>query len=161
MKLRSTACIEAPKDKVWEVLSDIANIHMWVAPIASAKCVGAQTTGVGTVRVCELGANIQVKEDFTEWHEGYSFTYQACNAPMIKFAKNSWSIQAVNGKTLLTSEAEVTLKGGMFGKLLLPFMYLWSKKLGADSLAAFKYLVEEGHAYTGKASRLPRVISVC
>ncbi len=66
-----------------------------------------------------------------------------------------------NGQTLLTSQAEIVLKGGIFGKLLEPLMYQMSKRMGANALAAFKYLVENGKPYKGKHSSLPRVPIAC
>jgi len=62
---------------------------------------------------------------------------------------------------LLTTESEVLLKGGILGKLLEPVMLILSKKMGSDSLSAFKYLVEQGKPYDGKHSSLPRVTSFC
>ena len=61
-------------------------------------------------------------------------------------------LKAKNGKTLLTTESEVVLKGGIFGKILEPLMLLISKKMGSDALSAFKYLVENGQPYEGKHS---------
>ncbi len=80
---------------------------------------------------------------------------------MIKSAKNKWSVKSVNGKTLLTTESEVKLKGGIFGKLLEPLMFFLTKKMGINSLAAFKYLVEVGRSYEGKFSNLPKAPIVC
>ena len=70
-------------------------------------------------------------------------------------------MKAENGKTLLTTESEVVLKGGIFGKILEPLMLLISKKMSSDALSALKYLVENGKPYEGNHSSLPRVSSVC
>lgn len=161
MKLKLTACIDAPKEKVWAVLSDLAAIHLWVAPVSSAECSGERNRGVGTVRVCGLRGNVKVKEEFTAWSEGHSFTYRASDVPMVKFATNQWSVESTNGKTLVTTESEVILKGGVLGGLLVPLMRLWSRKAGTESLAALKYLVENGHAYVDSPSRLPKAPLAC
>ena len=102
-----------------------------------------------------------VKEEWTHWDEGNSFTYLASGAPLMKFAKNRWSLQSVNGKTLLTTESEVELKGGLFGTLLQPLVRIMTNRMGSDALAAFKYLVENGQPYEGKHSSLPRVSPIC
>ncbi len=57
-----SACIEAPKEKVWQVLSDVSNIDLWVGPIISATCEGSQTSGAGSIRFCHLKGNVTVKE---------------------------------------------------------------------------------------------------
>lgn len=161
MKLIMSACIEAKKGQVWKVLSDIANVNLWVDPIVSACFEGNMKRGIGTVRICKLKGNMTVKEKWVEWDEGSSFTYHADEMSIIKSAKNKWTVKSEKGKTLIITESVVILKGGILGKLLEPLMYLVSKKMGADSLAALKYLVETGKPFEKNFSKLPRVSSVC
>lgn len=160
MKMITTACIEAPVEKVWATLADVTNIVQW-APVESASCVGDKKTGAGTKRVCNLKGGVTIEEEWTQWKEGDYYTYIASGIPLVKMASNKWSVETVNGKTLLRSEADVKLKGGVFGKLLEPLFRILSKRAGADALAAFKYLVETGRPFTGKRSTLPRVSPVC
>jgi len=161
MKLLMTACIEAPKEDVWNILSDVSNVDLWVEPIVSASCEGDIERGVGAVRICKLKGNMIVKERWISWDEGYSFSYQADETFLFKSAKNRWTVKPENGKTLVTTESEVVLKGGIFGKILEPLMYILSRKMGAESLAALKYFVENGTPYEGRFSKLPRVPVVC
>ncbi len=161
MKLKISACIDAPKEKVWQALANVSNVDLWVETIQSARCQGTQTRGIGTVRICRLKGNLTIRETWTKWDEGNSFTYQAADLPLVKLATNTWSVETVNGKTLLTSKSELKLKGGIFGKLLEPLMFVVSKRLGANSLAALKHLVETGHPYEGKISHLPRPPLTC
>jgi len=161
MKLKMSACINSPKENVWKVLSDISNVDLWVDPILSAHCESDIKKGIGTIRVCKLKGNMTIKERWTEWDEGISFTYLADETSFFKSAKNRWSLKPHEGKTLIITESEVVLKGGIFGKIFEPLMYLISKKMGADSLAAFKYLVENGVPYEGSFSKLPRVSVLC
>ena len=156
-----SACIEAPTEKVWKVLSDVANVNLWVDPIISANCESEIQMGVGTVRVCNLKGNMTVREIWTDWDEGSSFTYQADETSYFKSAKNRWSVKQENGKTLVTTESEVVLKGGILGKIFEPLMNIMTKKMGADSLAALKYYVETGKPYDGSFSKLPRVPVAC
>ena len=160
MKLRMSACINATKDKVWNTLSDISNVDLWVGPILTAHCEN-DVRGVGAVRVCNLKGNMTVKERWTAWSESDSFSYQADETAYFKSAKNTWSVISENGKTLVITESEVVLRGGVIGKICEPLMYIISKKMGADSLAALKYLVENGTPYKGSFSKLPRVSNVC
>ena len=128
MKLKMTACIDAPKEKVWEAISDISNIDLWVDPILSAHCEGDVKKGLGAQRVCHLKGSMTVREKFVQWEENDSLTYVAEESKYFKSAKNKWSVKTENGKTLLTTESEVVLKFGMLGRLLGPVMYLASKK---------------------------------
>ena len=161
MKHKSTVCIDVPKERVWEVLADVAVVNLWVEPIRSARCEGSRTRGVGTTRVCNLVGGMTVKETWTAWEEGHSFTYEAESTAMFKRAANTWSVKAVNGKTLLTTESEVTLKGGIFGRLLEPLMRIMTTRVGTDSLAALKYLAETGQPFPGKPSELPQPPAQC
>ncbi len=163
MKLKATACIEASKEKTWEYLSDVSNINLWVDSIATSPCEGTRTRGIGTVRVCGLQGGKTAKEEFIAWNEGNSYTYQALEipVPIMKQAKNTWSVTSVNGKTLLTAEPEVVLKGGVFGKLLGLIMRPMIQKEMTQVLASFKYLVENGKPYEGKVSDLSRAPVAC
>jgi hypothetical protein len=96
-----------------------------------------------------------------DWHEGRSFTYRGEGAPMMKSATNLWSVEARGDQTLVTSSAEVVLKGGILGRLLEPLVQGLAARLGAQSMAALKYLVEHGHPYPGKARELGLAPALC
>ncbi|WP_109355497.1 SRPBCC family protein [Sphingorhabdus sp. EL138] len=159
--LINTACIVAPAEEVWIVLSDLEGVSSWVEAIEVAHCVGGQASGVGASRVCELNNGLSIKEKWVEWEVGRSFKYEAVGMPFMKRATNHWSLQEVAGKTLLTSKAEIELKGGRFGRLLEPLMKLLMQSMGPRSLAALAYRVETGKPYQGKHRNLPRVPSTC
>lgn len=161
MKLKATICIDAPKERVWQVLADVVGIPLWAKSIEFAHCEGKQTQGVGTVRVCHLKGGVTLKETWTAWEEGQSFTYRAVNVALMKSATNQWSVADTDGKTLITSEATIELKGGLFGRLLEPLVRIWSRQLGKESLAALKYLVETGQPFAGKSADLPIVSATC
>jgi carbon monoxide dehydrogenase subunit G len=147
LKVQGAVCIDAPIEKVWAVLSHLESIQLWVPAIRHASCPG-QSRGVGALRVCEL-KQATIHETIVAWEEGRSFTYRGEGAPMMKSALNTWTVTAHGGQTLVTSLAEVELKGGVFGRLLTPLVTLMSSRLGARSMASLKYLVEHGHPYDG------------
>ena len=159
--IKVTACIDASCEATWDVLSDLESISLWSEPVTLAKCDGDIKQGVGAERICHLGNNMVITERWISWVEGESYTYEGFNLPLVKSAKNTWSVKSENGKTLLTSESEIVLKGGRVGKLLEPLMRFASNRIGSDSLSAFKFLVENGKPYEGKHSLLPRVSAVC
>lgn len=161
LKMKGTACIEASVQRTWEALSDLEKISDWSEVILSSTCNGDQKRGVGAERVCSLKNNVTIIERVLEWNEGESFTYEGFNLPLVNRAKNTWSVKEVNGKTLLTTESELVLKGGVLGRILEPIMFFMAKKMGADSIAALKYLVENGAPYTGRHSVLPRAAVSC
>ena len=82
--------------------------------------------------------------------------------PLVKRARNVWSVRPESERqSLLTTDAEVELKGGTFGKLLEPVMAGVFRRMAPSSLAAFKYLVENGHPYEGRHSDLPAAAATC
>jgi carbon monoxide dehydrogenase subunit G len=159
LRLKGSVCIEAPASDVWAVLSDLDAIHVWVDSIRHSHCPG-EDRGVGAVRLCEL-AQGTIRETIIEWEEGRSFTYRGEGAPMMKHASNRWSVEPRGEQTLVTSEAEVVLKGGIFGLLLQPIVKWMAGRLGARSLASLKYLVEHGHPLPRGARRLPPAPATC
>ena len=71
------------------------------------------------------------------------------------------AVQPEGDDTLLTSRAEVVLKGGLVGRLLEPIVAYQLNRVGPRTLAAFKYLVEHGEQPRVKHAQLPRVAATC
>ncbi len=161
MKLVNSVCVEAPVEAVWAALSEIENVTLWAEPVLEAYCSGDTKRGVGAERTCKLKGNMTIREEWTHWEEGKSFTYVAHGVPLIKIAKNRWSVKNDNGKILLMSDAEIEFKGGVLGKLPELFLGPSIRRMGPRALAAFKYWVEHGHAFEGKHSSLPIVPASC
>jgi carbon monoxide dehydrogenase subunit G len=159
--MSDSVCVDAPVERVWVALSDLESIHQWSPTIRHAYCVGTQSRGVDTVRVCELGGNVAITETMTDWQEGTSFTYVGTGLPLVKQARNHWRVEAQGPRTLVTTVAEVEFRGGLAGRLLEPVMRRMSRRMGQASLASFKYLVEHGTPYDGEATGLLPVPSGC
>ena len=161
LKMVGTVCIDAPNERVWSVLSDVKNISDWSEAVVSARVSSNAQRGIGTERVCELKNGITINERWIDWEEGRSFTYEGFNLPMVKSALNKWSIEESNGKTLLKTESRLEFKGGLLGRMIEPAMRFMAARMGADAMAAFKYLVENGRPFKGKHSALPRAPMSC
>jgi hypothetical protein len=159
IKMRMSVCINAPAEKVWSVLGDFASVHVWVDAIERSYCPG-NARGVGATRVCELKQGT-IRERVVEWDEGRSFRYRAENAPLLKSAMNQWSIESLGEQTLVISSSEAELKGGVFGRLIEPILKGFFKRMGAQSMASLKYLIENGHPYKGSSRRLLPIPSAC
>lgn len=160
VQLTRSVCIDAPAADVWAVLSKLEAIVQWVPSIQHAHCPD-QSRGVGALRVCEL-KQATIRETITQWEEGKSFTYQGEGAPLMKRATNRWSVEPHGTtRTLVTSTAEVELKGGVFGILLEPLVRAMAGRLGAQSLASLKYLVEHKAPFPGRPSALAPAAAGC
>jgi hypothetical protein len=159
LKLTASACIDAPVERVWAVLSDLAAIQHWVSAIQRSHCPGQQR-GVGAFRVCEL-EQAQIEETIVEWDEGRSFKYRGVGAPLLASATNLWQVEPHGNQTLVTSVAEATLKGGAFGQVLEWLATPMFSRLGAQSLASLKYYVEHGVPFAGRARDLKPAPIAC
>lgn len=158
IRASQSVCIEAKSDVVWAQLAKLEDIVLWSSDVLRASCTGR---GVGADRFCALAGNINIREHIVDWEEGKSLKYEGFGLPMVKRACNRWSVRSEGEKTLLTTEAEIEIRGGVFGRLLEPFMKLMIHRMAPRTLASFKYLVETGQPFKGKSSELPPISSVC
>jgi carbon monoxide dehydrogenase subunit G len=156
-----SVCIDAPAASVWRVLSELESIHLWVEAIRHSHCEGSTTRGRDAVRVCELGGNLKVRETIVDWIEGSSFAYTGEGAPLTKRAVNRWTVEERGSQSLVTTTAEVALKGGIFGRILEPLFAAVAGRMGSRSLASLKFYVENGTPYAGKARDLLPVPAAC
>lgn len=161
IKLFASVCIEAPSEIVWARLAKLEDIQLWSGSVLQARCDGPLSQGVGAKRTCDLKGNITIREHWVEWDEGCSFKYEGFGIPLMKRASNKWSVLPHGEKSLLTSEAELEMKWGAFGRILELLMGPVMRRMAPRTLAPFKYLVENGHPYHGKDSQLPRPQAIC
>jgi hypothetical protein len=163
IRMHSTACIEAPASRVWECLTLLEEIPRWSAPVLSATCPAGRNSGVGATRVCTLRGNLQIRELWSEWsNEQWCFKYEAEGIPLVKRAANRWSVRPHGpAQSLLVSEAEIELRGGIVARLLEPAMGKYMHVMSQQSLAALKYLVETGQEYRGDYAGLPIPKAAC
>ncbi len=158
--LKSTVCIDAPVNKVWDYLSNIGDVILWVPAINKSYCENEFDYGHGAIRICELN-KFNLRETFVEWDEGKGFKYVATGAPMLESASNRWSLEARGEQTLVTSYSEIVVKGGIWGRLLEPLIILATKLGLPNALAPLKYHVETGKPFVGNAKDLPLAPAFC
>ncbi len=161
INLSASVCIDAPPHEVWAALARLEDIRLWSEAVRDARCEGEVSQGVGAERTCDLAGGITIKERWLAWDEGRSFVYEGSGIPLVECALNEWAVQREGSRTLLTSRAELALKGGIFGKLLEPIVRYQIRRVGPRTLAAFKYLVEHGEPPQVKHAKLPKIPVTC
>ena len=161
IQLFASACIAAPADLVWKHLAKLDDIQLWSEAVIHASCPPDRAHGVGAQRSCQLVGNRLIQERWIAWDEGHSFQYEGFGIPLMRRTTNRWSVIPYGDQSLLISEAELELKGGVLGRLLEPLLAPVMQRIAPNALAGFKYLVEHGHPYDGKFSELPRVTATC
>ncbi len=98
-RMSASACIDAPAPVVWDYLARLDAIHLWTDLIHLSRVEGACHRGVGAERVCALGAGRSNRELAIAWDEGHSYTYVSFDAPMMREARNTWSVTPMGDRT--------------------------------------------------------------
>jgi hypothetical protein len=154
-----SVCIEAPAHEVWARLARLEDIRLWSEAVLDARCEGTTSRGAGAERTCDLRGGITIRERWLAWEEGRSFTYEGSGLPGVAQARNRWTVEPDGAHTLLSSKADVELKP--IARLVEPLLERQIMRVGARTLAAFKFLVENGTPPPGKHRRLPRATVTC
>lgn len=155
MHLSMTVCIDAPTDDVWRHLADLESIALWAPGIRTAQCAPGRERGVGAERVCELTGGITLVEEWLDWVDGVSFTYEGRGLPGVAWARNTWTVAAVGDKTLLRSDAEVQLLGRGRLRVMEPMLAWQSRRMGRRSLGNLKHLIERGSLPASRRTTIP------
>lgn len=141
--------INAPKEKVWEILADFGGVYKFNPNVPTSYCTSEANGGVGATRHCDLtfqGASIE--ERIVEWHEGHSYTieiYAGKNTPPFKTAIASISVKKEGNGSIVTGTFDYNLKYGPLGTLMdklmvrSQFSRAWSRLF-----AGLKHYAETG-----------------
>lgn len=150
-KITHEVWIDAPRQKVWDVLADFGNVYLTNPYITKSYLTSDQKTGVGTTRHCDLtlfGATVE--ERIIGWDEGRSIEidiYDRKNLPVIKTQGAAFTLQDENGGTRLRGAIHYTLKYGPIGALMNTFMLKpQNTKAWTTFLAGIKHYAETGEA---------------
>ena len=68
--------IDAPRQKVWNVLADIGAVDQYSQNVENSSYVSANTSGLGAARKCEIGGSSWLKEEAIAWQENQGYTLQ-------------------------------------------------------------------------------------
>ena len=160
--------IDAPKEKVWEVIADFGNIYRFNPTIAKSYLTSDQTRGLGTTRQCNFeGIDAHVKERIVGYKEGESMhveIYESKGAPPFKTAFGTFSLEEKDGGTLVKGIFEYKLKFGPLGSIMDAMMVKPKFGKAWDGLmAGMKTYVETGQeidATTSKSLDFSPVVSI-
>ena len=149
--------IDAPKEKVWEILADFGNIYLFSPGVPKSYLTSDQQRGVGTTRHCDVSGgpiqNASVEERIIGWNEGESMQieiYEGTKTPPFKKAVGTISVKEDNGGTLVTGTLAYSLKFGPVGYLMDKLMVTSQfGKAWTGVLAGLKYYAETDQPVEG------------
>lgn len=116
--------INAPRQQVWEKLSDIGNVYIYNPMVERSVLVGEQACGIGTKRTCALGEGSGMKghleEEVIGWREGEYLAIRINSGPMpTKHMALKFDLREVSGnKTNIKVTVEYQMKGGLMGEVM-------------------------------------------
>jgi len=157
-KITREVHINAPKEKVWEILTDFGNVSLYSPGVLKSYLTSDQQRGVGTTRHCDLATlglikNATLEERIIAWDEGESLEieiYGGTKTPPFKKAVGAYSLREDNGGTLVSFTVEYSLKFGPVGYLMDKLMFATqSGKAFTSTLASLKHYAEADQPVEG------------
>ncbi len=73
-RVTSEIRIDAPRDKVWDVIADLGSVSIWNPALADSHYTSDAKEGVGAARHDDFHDGGYVKERVIEWKPGEGFT---------------------------------------------------------------------------------------
>ena len=139
--------INAPKEKVWEVLSDFGGIYRWNPGVRHSYSTSDSKNGTLATRRCELlKGDDYLDERILEWLDGERFKVEIyeTNLPLHRNVVE-FSIEAADGGTVVSVAPDYVLKYGLLGRLINQIVVRRKFKQGMeDLLTGLKYHIETG-----------------
>lgn len=141
--------IDAPRDRVWEILADFGNVYLVNPIVTRSYLTSDQTHGVGTTRHCDLARmGARLEERIVGWEEGKSMRIQVYDwekMPGIRSMEADLTLHDERGGTRLAGEVTYTLGLGPVGGLLDATMMRAQNTKGWELfLAGIKHYAETG-----------------
>ena len=110
-KLTSEIQINAPKEKVWGILSDLGAVNVWNPVIANSYYTSESKDGVGAARHCGFPDGGYVKERATMWEDGKAYTLDIYDGTVpFKTAAGSFTVKEAERGATVTFTFDYELK---------------------------------------------------
>jgi hypothetical protein len=128
-------------ERVWALLSDLEAVQRYNPTVRAASVEGAQRTGVGARRACDLVPKGRVVEKVTHWEDGRALGLEVAESDWpIHFMRWVTRVEAHAGATRITQDLEYEVKFGPLGWLLDTLVM--KKKLTSNLDLVFAELVK-------------------
>ncbi len=150
-RFTTTIKINAPKEKVWEVLADLGSIYKWNPGVSQSYSTSPETGGEGATRHCDLqnakGGSIgYLEERAFDWRDGDGFIIDVYESNLpLKRNHVRFDLESNGDVTIVTITPDYALKFGPLGVLADLLIGRHQLKKGMAAMAAgLKYHIETG-----------------
>ena len=118
-KLHHEIKINAPVEKVWQVLADLESVKFTNLLVKTVKIISPNKEGVGSARHCDFKDGKFVEERITAFEPNrlISFELYKHQWPLV-FMRWTNKLEKRDGGTWLVSDTEYELKFGLLGRVL-------------------------------------------
>jgi hypothetical protein len=161
-RLTNHIIIDAPADKVWEVVGHhFDRIGEWASPVASSTGLDGTARG----RVCHTGMRLvpRVSETIVAYDEtARTLTYEVTEGmpPSVALARNEWRVTEVDGdRARVSFQAHLEVRG-LLGAIARQALLLQVGRAGGHLLDDLKHYVEHGTPSPRKARTAARRLRV-
>lgn len=141
--------INSPKQKVWEIVSDLGEIYRFNPNVSKSYYTSDKTQGIGAARICELLPSGKILETVTNWIEGSGFLLQIEpieKAPPMKNFSGFFELERLDDyRTQVSVTINYGMKLGIIGNLLNNLIIQSKMEDGIeDLLKGLKIHLEKG-----------------
>ena len=105
--------IDAPRDKVWDVLADLETVRSYDSEIINAYYISDNKEGVGAARQCDLPDGGYIKERITEWNPGEGYTlsvHEGTGTELFESQDARFRLKSSGHGTIVSLDLEYELK---------------------------------------------------
>ncbi len=138
--------INAPREKVWEVLADIGAVHQYSENVKFSKYISSNVDGVGAARRCELGGSTWVEERAVDWQDQKGYTLEVSDGqglgPLDSLVV-AFELSDTSRGTNVKQTMSYNMKGGLFRPILNSLASGQMRKAIDVNLAGLKQFVEQ------------------
>ena len=153
--------IDAPIERVWEVLADIGSIQAWNPGVRSSHLTTLYGAGVGAARHCKLAGRRHVDEVVVDWEPLKRLTMRitATNLPFAA-ADIRFMLRAAASGVIVSVSPTYTVRYGFVGKVLNRLVIGPRYREGMEALlAGLKSHIETGAAKLAPDSQVEDTVN--
>ncbi|MEL6560832.1 MAG: SRPBCC family protein [Bacteroidota bacterium] len=156
MEIRQETIINKSIADCWEILGNqYVDIYKWASPVNHAEGDGKSGLNGAAcdIRGCHVSGMGDIKEKLTDFDpENHYLAYEVITGlpAMMKAAKNSWKLSAINAEQTRLNMAGVIQPKGILGSLLKPVLKMQFDKMTKNIVEEFKHYVETGEQHPRK-----------